>query len=85
MKNRNRINDLDDLEQALSRLHSRIRANRAETARQWASMKENFVKLSWNSVKDSFGFRPNTGISGQLNDLGSTVLNILLKWLGKFK
>jgi hypothetical protein len=85
MKNKSRINDLDDLEKELSRLRSRMRVNRSAMNQQWVKMKGDFVKLSWGSLKAAFGFRSNKGASGQSNELTSTLLNILLKWIGKLK
>lgn len=83
MKKTSQINNLNELENELSRLESQLRSNRLAIAQQWESGRHHFLRLSWRSI----GMRFNRRSGGtQLDELKTTAIDLLLKWIRrKFK
>lgn len=87
MKRTMPINNIDDLEKEVARLHRRVSANQAAMLQQWKGLKKNAVKLCWNSFRTGCASNlVKSAMGSKTDNLIATVLQSLIKWtFGKFK
>ncbi|MCG2616307.1 hypothetical protein LZZ85_18555 [Terrimonas sp. NA20] len=87
MKTTIQINNLNDLEKELARLHQQLSAKETAITQHWVGLKRNALKLCWNSFRAGFASSMLKSVLGGEADHPVTIaLRDGIKWIAaRFK